>query len=114
MPDEHVAGLRSELNHVLSELGQVSFLKVDKHLILADVLVQVGPAEVDGSSVVGGCLVQGHPEPQGIKLAAMSRGQRSVLVVLVPLEALVGVDHEEVGGDADLVESPARGASVTS
>mmetsp|Transcript_6784 Transcript_6784/g.15793 ORF Transcript_6784/g.15793 Transcript_6784/m.15793 type:complete len:334 (-) Transcript_6784:412-1413(-) len=103
VPDEHVASLGPELDHVVLVLRKVSVLKRHKHLVLSDVLVLVRAAQVDGSPVLRRGVVHGDPEAEGVEGAAVSRRQRAVLVVLVPLEALVGVDHEEVCRDADLV-----------
>mmetsp|Transcript_6669 Transcript_6669/g.16095 ORF Transcript_6669/g.16095 Transcript_6669/m.16095 type:complete len:314 (-) Transcript_6669:568-1509(-) len=103
VPDNHVARLGAELHHIFGVLGEVALVERHKDLVLAHKLVQVALAEVDGGAVVGGGVVHRDPEPEGIELPAVAAGEGAILVVLVPLEPLVGVDHQEVRGDADLV-----------
>ena len=63
--------------------------------------------EVHRRAVVGGGLVHGDPEPYPL----VGR-DRPVLVVLVPLEPLVRVDHEQVGRYAHLRRAAALGEDV--
>lgn len=64
--------------------------------------------QVDGRSVIGGRFVHGDPEANAI----VGRDW-SVLIVLMPFEALVGIDHEQVGTDANLVRFAALRENVS-
>ena len=107
MPDEHVAGHGAELQELVLVVLEALLLDVDKDGPLVDDVVAVRSLEVDGRAVLGGSFVHGNPEADSV----LPR-DGAVLVVLVPLEALVGVDHEKVGGDADLVGPAALAQDV--
>eukprot|EP00968_Pinguiococcus_pyrenoidosus_P018795 scaffold1954_cov268-Pinguiococcus_pyrenoidosus.AAC.232 len=113
VPHQHVPGADREgepLVHVLLQSLGVD-IHEDGHVI--DHLVVVGALEVHGRSVVLRRVVHGDP-----KADAVLEVDRPVLVVLVPLEAAVGVDHEQIGGDANglrpaqLRQDAAHGAVV--
>ncbi len=83
-------------------------LHVDEDDVAIDELVHLRALEVDGRAEVGARVVDGDPVAERVELRRAAAGrERAVLLVLVPLEALVGVDEEEVGGDADLVAAAA-------
>mmetsp|Transcript_15743 Transcript_15743/g.36275 ORF Transcript_15743/g.36275 Transcript_15743/m.36275 type:complete len:214 (-) Transcript_15743:285-926(-) len=62
--------------------------------------------KVHGGPVVGGGIVHRDPEAKSVQLSPVAAREGAVLVVLVPLEALVGVHHQQVRADPHLVMPP--------
>mmetsp|Transcript_5560 Transcript_5560/g.8552 ORF Transcript_5560/g.8552 Transcript_5560/m.8552 type:complete len:308 (-) Transcript_5560:249-1172(-) len=91
MPDQHVTGFRAKFNLFTSVVFETFFLNVNKDGLIADNVVSVGTLEIYRSTVICGCFVHCDPETK-----CLVPENRSVLVVLVPLEALVWVHHQQI------------------
>mmetsp|Transcript_19579 Transcript_19579/g.36435 ORF Transcript_19579/g.36435 Transcript_19579/m.36435 type:complete len:205 (-) Transcript_19579:305-919(-) len=98
VPDEHVAGPDLEVLFPVLPLLQALHLNVDEDSLGGDYVVVVATGEVDGGPVVSGRGVHRDPEAE-----ALLGDDGPVLVVLVPLETLVRVDHEQVRANPNLV-----------
>mmetsp|Transcript_30519 Transcript_30519/g.90546 ORF Transcript_30519/g.90546 Transcript_30519/m.90546 type:complete len:693 (-) Transcript_30519:83-2161(-) len=98
VPDDQVARLRDVLG-LLREGEEVAVVEVDEDRGVADRLVSVRAADVLRRAVVVlAALVHGDPPAHGV-----GEVDRAVLVVLVPAEALVGVDEQHVRRAAHLI-----------
>lgn len=110
MPNQHVPGLGPELEPILARAVFRQFRYVDVHEdgLRVDAIVAVRALEIDGSPIVLGRFVHGDPEAN-----AFFWSDGAVLVVLVPLETFVGVHHEQVGRNTNLVRPSAAAEDVS-
>jgi len=98
MPDEHIPRHSPELQQLFLVVLKTLGLDVHEHGIGVHSRVAMRRLEVHGGTVGSGSFVHGDP-----KSDPLLRGDRTILIILMPFEALVGVDHEEIGRDADFV-----------
>jgi hypothetical protein len=108
VPDEHITGHSPELRDLMPIILEAILVNIDKDSLFIDDVVIVRSLEVDGRPVLRGCFIHGDPEPN-----SFIPGDGTVLVVLMPLEALVGVDHEQIRGDANFICAAALGEDVS-
>jgi len=64
--------------------------------------------EVDWSAICRRRLVHGDPEPD-----PLVPRDGTVLIVLMPFEPLIGIDHEEIGRHTDLVRATTLSEDVS-
>ena len=108
VPDEHVTGHSPELCDLVPIILETLLLNIDKDSLFIDDVVIVRSLEVDGRTVLRGCFIHGNPEPN-----SFIPGDGTVLVVLMPLEALVGVDHEQIRRNANFICAAALSEDVS-
>mmetsp|Transcript_30847 Transcript_30847/g.102739 ORF Transcript_30847/g.102739 Transcript_30847/m.102739 type:complete len:515 (+) Transcript_30847:302-1846(+) len=107
VPDDQVTRLRQELRGI-GEGRQVAILQLHEDSIVADRLIAVRAQQVLGGAVVLlAAPVHGTPPAHGI-----GEADRTILVVLMPTEALVGVHEQHVRGHSDLLRPTHLGEAV--
>mmetsp|Transcript_34357 Transcript_34357/g.110903 ORF Transcript_34357/g.110903 Transcript_34357/m.110903 type:complete len:238 (-) Transcript_34357:151-864(-) len=108
MPDDQVSRLGTKLEEVGVGEQAVTF-QVDEDGVRRHGRISVRALEVDWRPVIGWRVVHGHPPAQRLvrrvlRVAAPGEGvDRPILIILVPLEALVRVNHQQVGRQPQLV-----------
>mmetsp|Transcript_21912 Transcript_21912/g.46259 ORF Transcript_21912/g.46259 Transcript_21912/m.46259 type:complete len:256 (-) Transcript_21912:436-1203(-) len=98
VPDEHISRHRSELQQLVLVILQTLTLNVYKHGLLIHSIIEMTSLEVHGSAILGRRFVHGDP-----KSNTLIPSNGSVLIVLMPFESLVRVDHEKIRRDTDFV-----------
>mmetsp|Transcript_31025 Transcript_31025/g.71732 ORF Transcript_31025/g.71732 Transcript_31025/m.71732 type:complete len:409 (+) Transcript_31025:118-1344(+) len=97
IPHDHVARLWPELK-LLGVVDQITAFDVHEHGVALHTFVLVRPLQVHRRTVLRRRVVHGHPPAKGVV-----EENRAVLVVLVPFESRVGVHHQQVRREADLL-----------
>jgi len=108
MPNQHIPWHRPELQQLVLVILESLPLNVHEDGPFVHGLILMRSLEVDWSAIRRRRLVHGDPEPD-----PLVPRDGTVLIVLMPFETFVGIDHEEIGRHADLVRATALSEDVS-
>mmetsp|Transcript_13168 Transcript_13168/g.24748 ORF Transcript_13168/g.24748 Transcript_13168/m.24748 type:complete len:241 (-) Transcript_13168:829-1551(-) len=98
VPNKHITWHSPKLCNLILICFQSLLLNVYKHSLFTHNCIKVRSLEIYRSSIISRCLIHGNP-----KTKTFLPCNRTILIILMPLESLVRIHHEQIRRNTNLV-----------